>query len=132
VKEADRERYLEEVALLGRKLSEGTSLPEATDDNAVWEVYSGIEKLIAVLKFRLEYETPGVLTKLPDAKDPARLLRGASDLLLRSEREISERRLVEAVETLRGARNGLRSYLTAKRKAATRAEKPTRVPGTKS
>jgi hypothetical protein len=95
----------------------------------VWDVYSGVEKLIAVLKFRLDYETPGVFTKLPDAKDPTRLLEGARKLLSKSEEEISGLRVIEAVESLRGARNDLRSYLTAKRKAATRAARPLRGRG---
>jgi hypothetical protein len=127
VKEADRERYAKEVALLEKKLAGAISSGEATvDDDAVWDVYSGVEKLIAVLKFRLDYETPGVFTKLPDAKDPLRLLERAREFLSKSDDEISGRRLVDAVETLRGARNNLRSYLTAKRKAATRAERPPR------
>jgi hypothetical protein len=124
VKEGDRERYSKEVVLLGTKLAEAISSGEATiDDDAVWDAYSGVERLIAVLKFRLDYETPGLFTKLPDANDPVRLLEEARKLLSRTEREISGRMLVEAVETLRKARNNLRSYLTAKRKAATRADR---------
>ena len=96
------------------------------NEQEVWEVYAGTEKLIAILRFRLEYETPGVFTKLPDAKDPLRLLEEARELLSRSDEEISGLKLVDAVETLRKARNNLRSYLTAKRKAATKAERPPR------
>ncbi len=62
--EADRERYRKDVLSLAERLS------GAGDENAVWDVYAGTEKLIAVLKFRLDYETPGVFTKLPDASDP--------------------------------------------------------------
>jgi hypothetical protein len=79
-----------------------------------------------VLKFRLDYETPGVFTKLPDASEPLVLLKEASALLSRAVEELSGRKLVEAVETLRKARNNLRSYLTDKRKAATRADRRTR------
>jgi hypothetical protein len=123
VKEADRERYSREVALLGARLADAISSGGAVDEGAVWEVYSRVEMLIAVLKFRLDYETPGVFTRLPDAKDPLRLLENARELLSKSEGEISGLRLVDAVETLRSARNDLRSYLTAKRKAATRAHR---------
>jgi hypothetical protein len=127
VKEADRARYAKEVVALGRKLAGASPSPlSVVDDDAVWEVYSGVEKLIAVLKFRLDYETPGVFTKLPDAKDTARVLQEARELLSRSEEDISGGRLVDAVETLRKARNNLRGYLTAKRKAATRPERPAR------
>ncbi|HYR04695.1 MAG TPA: hypothetical protein VEO75_04835 [Nitrososphaerales archaeon] len=96
------------------------------DERTVWEVYAGTEKLIAVLKFRLDYETPGVFTKLPDASEPVALLEEAAVLLSRAGDELSGRELVEAVETLRRARNNLRSYLTDKRKSASRASKRAR------
>jgi len=127
VKREDRERYVKEVAALSKKLAD--ALPSAgaeANEQAVWEVYAGTEKLIAVLKFRLDYETPGVFTKLPDAKDAPKLLEDACALLSKSEGEISAGKLVGAVETLRGARNDLRSYLTAKRRAATKAARPAR------
>jgi len=123
----DRTGYGDEVVALAKKLAD--ALPSAgvdVDEQAVWEAYAGTEKLIAVLRFRLEYETPGVFTKLPDAKDPMGLLDEALALLSRSRDEIQGQRLVGAVETLRAARNDLRSYLTAKRKAATKAERPPR------
>jgi hypothetical protein len=96
------------------------------DEDEVWEVYAGAEKLIAILKFRLDYETPGVFTKLPDASDPARLIEDASELLARSAQEIGRGSLVESVETLRKARNNLRSYLTERRTSATRAARKAR------
>lgn len=112
---------------MGRRLAEGISSGEAAiDDDVVWGVYSEVEKLIAVLKFRLDYETAGLFTKLPDAKDRMRLLVEARELLSRSEGEISGLRLLDAVETLRKARNNLRSYLTSKRKGAARAVRPAR------
>jgi hypothetical protein len=79
-----------------------------------------------VLKFRLDYETPGVFTKLPDSGEPVHLLEEAGALLSRAGNEISERKLVEAVETLRRARNNLRSYLTEKSRSATRVDKRAR------
>ena len=96
------------------------------DETTIWEVYAGTEKLVAVVKFRLDYETPGVFTNLPDASDPVALLGEAAALLSRAGDELSMRKLVEAVETLRRARNNLRSYLTDRRKSATRPEKRTR------
>jgi hypothetical protein len=130
VREADRERYARELGLLRAKLaeavsSEGAPSP-AIDDDAVWAVYAGVEKLVAVLKFRLDYETPGVFTELPDAKAPAGLLAEAQGLLSRSEAQLLDSELVDAVGTLRRARNDLRSYLTAKRKAATSRAKTTK------
>jgi hypothetical protein len=128
VQRGERDRYQKEVLALEKKLSAAlTAGGGDVDETAVWEVYAGTEKLIAVLKFRLDYETPGVFTELPDAGDPVELLKGALELLSRSSKEISGRRLVEAVETLRKARNGLRSYLTEKRKSATRAQRRARA-----
>ncbi|HEV2390221.1 MAG TPA: hypothetical protein VGS04_05805 [Nitrososphaerales archaeon] len=94
---------------------------------AVWDVYSEAEKLIAILKFRLDYETPGVFTKLPDAGDHAKLVKSAHEQLSKAAEEIARGRLVESIETLRKARNALRSYLTDKRKSASRAQRKTRT-----
>jgi len=121
LKAPDLQRYREEVLALERKLAEALSSPGAgVSEQAVWEAYAGTEKLIAVLKFRLDYETPGVFTKLPEPSDPAKLLEGARELLSMAADEISARKGVKAIETLRKARNELRSYLTDKRKSATR------------
>ncbi len=94
-----------------------------TEEQAVWAVYAGTERLIAVLKFRLDYETPGVFTKLPNASDPVELVRDAGAMLSRSAEEIAEGRLVDSIETLRKARNNLRSYLTERRMSESRAER---------
>lgn len=64
---------------------------------------------------------------MPDASDPAKLLKGAHKLLSKASEEIAARKLVDSIATLRKARNDLRSYLTETRKSATRAEKKTRV-----
>jgi hypothetical protein len=127
VEEADRERYRREAVSINAELtaaipSRGTEEGEL----AIWRAYAGTEKLIAVLKFRLDYETPGAFTKLPDASDPEKLLEDATGLLSRSAEEISEGALAESIETLRKARNDLRSYLTERRRSATRAQRRSR------
>ena len=66
--EADRERYRREVLSLAGRLE----APDAETEDTVWQVYAATEKLIAVLKFRLDYETPGVFAKLPDAGRPGK------------------------------------------------------------
>jgi hypothetical protein len=114
---ADRERYRREVLSLADDLAG----PDA--DRAVWEVYARTEKLIAVLKFSLDYETPGVFTKLPDAGDPAKLLNDARDLLSRASGEMGRGELVESIATLRKARNCLRSRLTEAKRSATRGSR---------
>ena len=97
-------------------------LAEGDDEDAVWGVYAGTERLIAILRFRLDYETPGVFAELPDAGDLTRLLEDARELLLVASEEIAQGRLIESIATLRKARNGLRSYLTEIRRSATRRE----------
>jgi hypothetical protein len=119
VKEEDRERYRAEVASLGRRL-------EGADEQTVWEVYATTEKLIAVLKLRLDYETPGVFTKLPDASDPAKLVKDASELLASAAEQIAEGKLVDSIGTLRKARNDLRSYLTERKRSAASAQRGAR------
>jgi hypothetical protein len=120
VDEFDRQRYRDEVISLAERLA------GADAENAVWDVYAGTEKLIAILKFRLDYETPGVFTRLPDASDPAKLLKDAGELLSKASDEIARGRLVLSIGTLRKARNNLRSYLTDRRKSATRRERKAR------
>jgi hypothetical protein len=120
VDEVDRERYRDDVISLTERLA------GADAENAVWGVYAGTEKLIAILKFRLDYETPGVFTELPDSSDPAKLLEDARALLSKASKEIARGRLVASIGTLRKARNSLRSYLTDQRKKATRREKKAR------
>ena len=125
---ADRERYGREVLSLAGRL-EG---PGADTEETVWGVYAATEKIIAVLKFRLDYETPGVFAKLPDAGEPAKLVEAARALLANAAVEIERGALVPSIETLRGARNNLRSYLRDKRKlatAGTRARQPARRDG---
>ena len=126
MKETDRARYQKEAVSLQNRLAVALSTKAEVDERTVWEVYAGTEKLIAVLKFRLDYETPGVFTKLPDASVPVALLKEASVLLSRAGEELAGRKLVEAVETLRRARNNLRSYLTDKRKSAAKTSERVR------
>lgn len=115
-------------------LSLAERLSGAEEERAVWDVYAGTEKLIAILKFRLDYETHGAFTRLPEAGDQAKLLKVAHQQLSKAAEEIAGGMLVECITTLREARNNLRSYLTERRKSATRADKKKRVtpPGAES
>jgi hypothetical protein len=128
VDEADRERYRDDVISLAERLTAAAATrADADAEKAVWDVYSETEELIAVMKFRLDYETPGVFTRLPDASDPAKLLKGAGELLSKAADEISKGRLVESIGTLRKARNGLRSYLIEKRKSVIKSRRSPRT-----
>ena len=119
--EADRDRYRDVVVSLAERLA------GADAEKAVWDVYAETEKLIAIMKFSLDYETPGVFTTLPDASDPAKLVRDARELLSKASEQIARGRLVASIGTLRKSRNSLRSYLTEKRKSARRAERKARA-----
>jgi hypothetical protein len=112
--------YAKEVASLRAILS----APEPEEDS-VWQAYAGTEKLIAILKFRLDYETPGVSAKLPEPDDLQKLVDTARVLLSKSEEELASGSYVDSIGTLRQARNNLRSYLTAKSLAATRKPRST-------
>ncbi len=116
----DRQRFSKRALTLQAMLSTG----EPSDD-VVWRAYSETEKLIAILKFKTGYETPGVFTKLPDAKDTRRLVKNAVELLVASADVLEKGEVVTSIETLRGARNNLRSYLRAKRRLAARPSKGT-------
>ena len=118
VSASDRERYAGEVAALEKALAEATSSAGGVDEAKVWDVYARVEMTIASLRLRLDYETPGAFTKLPDASDAPRLLEDAREALCRAAVEISGNKLVDSVDTLRRARNELRSFLVSKRKGA--------------
>jgi hypothetical protein len=125
VSEAHRQRYRDDLSLSRAKLVAALAVRESgIDEDAVWSAYVGVEKLIAVLRFRLGYETPARFSQLPSEKegddDASFLLDLASDLLTTAVDEMAAGELVGAVETLRSVRNDLRGYLTSRRKAATR------------
>jgi hypothetical protein len=88
---------------------------DGTSPEEVWQVYARLEKTIAVLKFKLDYETPGLSTKLPPANDRGRLLEDARVQIIRSASELGSGDFESAIETLRRARNDLRSLLTPSR-----------------
>jgi len=105
---------------LAALLENGSDPPEAD----VWKIYSGTEMVIAKLKARLDFETPGVRFTLPKAKDSWRTLLVESRAQLSSSlAALSSGEAVEAVGLMRGARNLLRAYLTEKRRAVTRKKR---------
>lgn len=105
--------------MLARSLSRRLSVP-SPGDQVVWEVYAETEKLIAVMRFRLGYETPGRFTSLPSASDMEALVARASGLLSEAADEMERGSAIDSIETLRGARNHLRSYLGEKNRPAAR------------
>jgi hypothetical protein len=121
LREPDRRRFADRILALETKLAASASPSGELDGEAIWEVYSEVERLIATIRFILDYETPGAFAKLPDARDPIRLVHDARSMLSRSVAEIGDGRMPQAVETLRAARNDLRSYLRSKRLAERRS-----------
>jgi hypothetical protein len=124
----DYRKSLEDALSLKKKLAEAIASAgdESPDEDVVWALYAGTEKLVAVLKFKLGYETPGTFAKLPAAKNPKALLEGAERLLSLSAEEISRRKLIGAVESLREARNNLRAYLADKRRSRLKSQRESR------
>jgi hypothetical protein len=109
---------LDEVATIGaslRAIVDG--LPgQAPTEMQVWSVYAGTEKVVAILKFRLRAERPGVFSTLPESRVPLDLLPVALAMVNQAADEIRAAKLVEGLESLRGARDRLRAYLTTERK----------------
>ena len=129
---ADRTRYSGEAVDSARKVAQAVSGGETqAGEQAVWEAYAGTEKLIAVLRFRLDYETPGAFVELPDSGDRRANLEKAESILLESARLIKAGRISDSIPELRKARNILRAYLISSRKnslrAGVRARKPSRA-----
>jgi hypothetical protein len=136
VKEADLERYRRDLSALREKLNQALTRAgfeeqqsaahndDREREDTIWLVYAGVEKLVAILRFRLEYETPATFANLPveEEEGPATLglVHHAADLLSTAQEELDAGRLVAAVQTLRGARNDMRSHLISQKKAASR------------
>ncbi len=134
VKKAERQeggdfgRFLEDLASLKGDLAQIISAagPEGFDEGKVWSLYARTEKLVAVLKFRLGYETPATFAKLPRAREPKALLEEAERLLSVSRDEISGGRMTEAVDAIRRARNNLRACLADRRRSLLKGEREAR------
>lgn len=120
---AERERFKGEVEALARRLAAGDP-----DEDRIWEAYSSLEKVIAVLKFRLDYETPGVAVRLPQASDSRKLVEEAKTLLSAAVEELERDRPSESIETLRKARNGLRALLRESRLKRERSRRKGAMP----
>lgn len=88
---------------------------DEASSEGIWKVYARLEKNIAVLKFNLDYETPGLSTKLPPANDRGRLVQDAKVRIMKSASELRSGDFESAIESLRRARNDLRSLLTPRR-----------------
>ena len=120
-----------------RELTEASSflqriverLPERDPvEMEVWSVYAVTEKVVAILKFRIGVERPGLVTELPRARISRELLPPALVMMKESRTNIESNQLLEGLETLRRARNNLRAYLSQERKARIRQKRRTATP----
>lgn len=103
----------------------GRALGGAPDADLLWGAYSSLEKLIAVMKFRLDYETPGIAVKLPSAKDPSGLLEHARKSLSAAVDELDGDNPSDSIDNLRKARNDLRALLREDRLSRDRSRRRT-------
>lgn len=116
---------LQDLARLLKSLSDiieasGVSPPS---DEAVWSVYAGMEKTVAILRLRLGVESPGVFNELPRAASPEALLLPALEKMGRGIRAIGEGELENGLDELRSSRNYLRGFLAEKRRARMREKR---------
>lgn len=89
----------------------------------VWSVYARTEKTVAILKLRMDVERPGVFTELPTADQAEDFLPKALGLMERASVEIEDDKLTDGLESLRGARNNLRAYLSEQARTRARARR---------
>ncbi len=95
--------------------------PPAESD--VWSVYAGLERVVAVLKFRAKQERPGVFRELPKSAVPVNLLPPALVAMKEGLSRLESKEIPGALESLRVARDGLRAYLSELRKARARIKR---------
>ncbi|MDA4122262.1 MAG: hypothetical protein OK456_03670 [Thaumarchaeota archaeon] len=92
-------------------------------ESDVWSVYAGLEKVVAVLKFRLKQESPGVFRELPKSAVPVSLLPPALEAVKEGRSMLESKEFPEALESLRVGRDNLRAYLSEQRKARARVKR---------
>jgi len=119
------EDLLQEIAELSESLGslvEGLESRPPTEMQ-VWTIYAGTEKVVAILKFRMGVERPGVFSVLPKAQRPVELLPVALERMTEGARKIRDNQLAGGLEALRGARDHLRAYLSDERKLRMRSRR---------
>ena len=122
VRTEDLLKELAEISQSLRLIVEGLPLRMPTEMQ-VWSVYAGTEKTVAILKFRLGAERPGVFSELPKFQRLADFLPVALEKLTEATLKIEAEQLLEGLDTLRGARDNLRAYLSEERRVRMRAKR---------
>lgn len=120
----------DEIREIQRSLSgliPGRASPDT--ESAVWPLYARCEKLVGILKFRLDVERPGVFSRLPRSETPEEFLAPALEALGRADDALAGKHDLEGLEYLREARTDLRAYLSSKRRIRMRSSRK-RLPRT--
>jgi len=98
----------------------------------VWSVYAGTEKTVAILKFRLGAERPGIFSVPPLYENQAELLTTSLEKMTDASLKMKANQLLAGLEALRCARDNLRAYLSEERKTRMRAKRRALSTGTSS
>ena len=115
VRTGDLQQELAGLAAALRAIVEGLPALLPTEIQ-VWTVYAGTEKVVAILKFRLGVERPGVFTELPSFQRSTELLPVALEKMTDATQKIRSNQLVDGLAALRSARDNLRAYLSEERR----------------
>ncbi len=118
---------LAEVREMRRSLANLIGAPENSEtESSIWSLYARCERLVGILKFRLEVERPGSFLELPRSEVPADFLRPAGEALGVVDDALSNDKYLEALDSLRTARTNLRAYLSSKRRIRMRSARKSR------
>ena len=120
VRSDDLLKETRDVLTLLQALVEG---PGPSTPLAVWSIYARTEKTVAILRYRLGVERPGLRLEIPRSQAPEPLLRRALESMKDAAAQLEKEELPQALASLRVSRNGLRGFLTEGK----RAERRTRV-----
>ncbi len=121
------DEMLAEVREMQLSLTGLIGVPETPEtDNSVWSLYAKCERLVGIIKFRLDVERPGSFLELPRSEMPGVFLRPASEALEMADEALANERYADALEWLRTARTNLRAYLASKRRIRMRSTRKAR------
>lgn len=118
---------LAEVREMRRAIADLVGAPLTPEiDNSVWSIYARCERLVGILKFRLDVERPGSFLELPRSETPGDFLGPAAEALRLSDDALSSENYVQALDHLRTARTNLRAYLSSRRRIRMRLTRKSR------
>ena len=116
---------LDEVKVVQLSLSKlvGAAAKNPPGADEIWPLYARTERLAAVLKFRLGVERPGVFLELPRSENPEEFLPLALAGLGDATESLTEKELLQGLESIRTARTYLRAFLAEKHRERMRVRR---------